>query len=166
MEDKKYINLGESTNVLKLWIRTKKGEETGECLEFNLKDIELLDRLDACQEEINKNKKWIQTELVIINKKQDFKKKDAIMSNNERLKYDAFKKFYKQQLDAYEMFLDKDGVKKLLNGRPVEWETVIEIETIIKEQIAPNLNISMKNIQEEIISKYKVDVFNKVEVLE
>ena len=158
MEEKKFIELGESTNVLRLWIRTKKGEETGEYLEFNLKDITLLDNLERCNDEINKNKKWIQSELVIIDKKQDFKKKGAIMSNNEKLKYEAFKKFYKQQADAFEIFLGKDSVCKLLNGRPLEWETLIEIETIIKEQIAPKLNITMKDIQDEIRNKYKMAV--------
>lgn len=169
MEEKKFIELGESSNVLRLWIRTKKGEETGECLEFNLKDITLLDNLERCNEEINKNKKWIQSELVIIDKKQDFKKKGAIMSNNEKLKYEAFKKFYKQQAEAFEIFLGKNGIQKLLNGRPIEWETLIEIENIIKEQITPNLNITMKDIQDEIKKKYKVAVVKEnedVEVIE
>lgn len=158
MEEKKYIELGESTNVLRLWLRTKKGEETGECLTFNLKDLSLIDNLDKCQNEINKNQRWIQSELVIIDKKQDFQKKGSFMTNNEWLKYNAFKKFYKDQLNAFEIFLGKDGVEKLLNGRPVEWETINEIETIIKEQIAPNLKINMKDIQDEIKNKYKVSI--------
>ena len=44
MEEKKYIDLKNKTNVLRLYIRTEDCKETGEVLEFNLKDIELVGR--------------------------------------------------------------------------------------------------------------------------
>ena len=68
MEEEKYIQLGKSTNVLRLWIKTENGEKTGEYLEFNMKDIELLDRYQRMQDEFNKNQQWIQNQFVIIDK--------------------------------------------------------------------------------------------------
>jgi hypothetical protein len=164
MKEKKFITLGESTNVLKLWIRTKDGKETGEYLEFNLKDIEVLDRYQKMITENNKNKQWIENQFVIINKKQDFKKKDKLMSNNEEAKYNALLQFYKRQKEVFDMFLGEGGVDKLLYGRKLEWGTLNEIGTIIKEQIAPYLKTNMDNIAKEIKEKYNFT--NKGDVLE
>lgn len=164
MEEKKFVEIGESTNVLRLWIRTKDGKETGEKLEFNLKDIELLGNYQKMADEDNKNKQWIQSQFAIINKKQDFKKKGKIMSNNEEAKYNAIKEYFKKQKAVYDLFLGEGGVDKLLYGRKFEWETLQEIEKIIKEQIAPQLDITMDNITKEIKSKYGFE--NKGDVLE
>lgn len=165
MNNEDFITLGESTNVLRLGIRTKEGKDTGEQLIFNLKDIELLDRLDRMWNESKRNYQWINNQITIINKKQDFKKKDQWMSNNEKSKYEAIKSFYKKQKDIYDLFLGEGGTDKLLYGRPIEWETLEEINKIISEQISPKLNINMKNIEDEIKSKYKVDLKNKGNVL-
>lgn len=153
--DDKYITIGKSTNVLKIKIKTDEGNYTGETLEFNLKDIELLERLDKMWNETHKNKQWIQDQLTIIDKKQDFQPKNSFMSNNEKAKYQALKSFYKKQKELYDLFLGEGGVDKILNGRAFEWETLVEIEKIIDEQIAPYLDITMTNIQKEIREKYK-----------
>lgn len=166
MEEKKYITLPESTNILKLYIKTKDGKETGEYLEFNLKDIELLDIYQKCIDETQKNRSWITNQFAIIDKKQDFTKKGEILSNNEKEKYYAIKKYYQMQKETYDLFLGKGGTDKLLYGRKLEWETLIEIETIIKEQIAPHFDITMDNIANEIKSKYKMDITSQPEVLE
>ena len=166
MEEKKYITLPESTNVLKLWIRTKEGKETGEYLEFNLKDIELIDIYQRCVDETKKNRSWITNQLAIIDKKQDFTKKGEIFSNNEKEEYYAIKKYYQMQKETYDLFLGKGGVDKLLYGRKLEWETLIEIENIIAEQIAPNFDVTMDNIVKEIKDKYKMDITTQPEVLE
>lgn len=165
MKNENIITIGESTNVLKLSIYTKDGKDTGEKLIFNLKDIELLDRLQKMWDEQKKNQSWIKNQLAIIEKKQDFKKKGQLMSNNERMQYDAIRTFYKKQKDIYDMFLGEGGVDKLLYGRPLEWETIIEIEKIISEQIAPKIDITMDNITNEIKNKYKFDIKNNENVL-
>ena len=162
MEEKKYIQLGETTNILKLWITTKDGKETGEYLTFNMKDIELLDRYQQMLDEYQKNHQWIKNQLTIIDKKQDFTKKGKIMSNNEEMKYHAIKEFYKRQKQVLDLFLGEGGVDKLLYGRTLEWETIQEIEKIITEQIAPQLNITMDNIAKEIKSKYNINTRNDV----
>jgi hypothetical protein len=149
-----YIELGENENLLKLGIRTKDGVDTGETLEFNLKDIELLDKLQKMRDDNKKNHQWINSQLVIIDKKQDFRKKDQLMSNNEKLKYEAIKTFYKKEKEVYDLFLGEGGVDKLLYGRPLEWTTLREIDKIIETQIAPKLDINMDNIVKEIKQKY------------
>lgn len=165
MKNENIITIGESTNVLRLSIYTKDGKDTGEKLVFNLKDIELLDRLQKMWDEHKKNYNWINSQIKIIEKKQDFKKKGQIMSNNEKMQYDALKTYYKKQIEIYDMFLGKGGCYKLLYGRPMEWETLVEIETIIKEQIEPKLDITMDNITKEIKNKYKFDIKNNENVL-
>ena len=166
MEEKKYITLPESTNNLKFWIRTKDGKETGDTLDFNLKDIEILDKYQKCIDETKKNRSWITNQLNIINKKQDFTKKGQILSNNQKEEYYAIKKYYQMQKETYDLFLGDGGVDKLLYGRKLEWETLIEIETIIQEQIAPYFDITMDNIVKEIKDKYKIDISSQPEVLE
>ena len=165
MEEKKYVQLGESTNILRLWVKTKDGKETGEYLEFNLKDIELLDRLQKLQDEQNKNRQWVKNQFAIISKKQDFTKKGKIMSNNQELEYNAIKEFYKKQKNIFDMFLGKNGVDKLLYGRKFEWDTLNEINKIINEQITPYLDITMDNIKNEIKGKYNQEIDNSKEVL-
>ena len=165
MEEKKYIQLGEDTNILKLWIKTKDGKETGDFLEFNLKDIELLDKFQRLQDEQNKNKQWIKNQFTIISKKQDFTKKGKIMSNNQELEYNAIKEFYKKQKDIFDMFLGENGVNKLLYGRKFQWDTLKEIDKIINEQISPYLDISMDNIKNEIKYKYGQEKNDEKEVL-
>ena len=162
MEEEKYIQLGKSTNVLRLWIKTENGEKTGEYLEFNMKDIELLDRYQRMQDEFNKNQQWIQNQFVIIDKKQDFTKKGKLMSNNQEMTYNAIREYYKRQKKVFDMFLGDGGVDKLLYGRPFEWETLKEINKLIEEQIAPYLDITMDNIKKEIKDKYNVNVQSDV----
>ena len=162
MEEEKYIQLGKSTNVLRLWIKDIDGNKTGEYLEFNLKDIELLDKYQRYQDEYNKNLQWINNQFVIIKKKQDFTKKGKIMSNNQEMTYNAIKEYYKKQKGTLDLFLGKDGVDKLLCGRPFEWGTLQEIHKVINEQISPYLDITMDNIKKEIKDKYNVNVQSDV----
>ena len=162
MEEEKYVQLGKSTNVLRLWIKTEDGVKTGDYLEFKMKDIELLDRYQKMQDEFNKNQQWIQNQFVIIDKKQDFTKKGKLMSNNQEMTYNAIREYYKRQKKVFDMFLGDGGVDKLLYGRPFEWETLKEINKLIEEQILPYLDITMDNIKKEIKDKYNVNVQSDV----
>lgn len=165
--EKKFIQLNDNKDVLKLWIKTKDGKETGDFLEFNLEDIELLDTLQRMNDETNKNYQWIKSQITIIEKKQDFKKKNKIMTNNEEMKYNAIKQYYKKQKDIFNMFLGENGVEKLLYGRKFDWETLEEVNNIIKNQISPQLNITMDNITNKIKNKYKIEMKNDdIEVVE
>ena len=161
MEELKIV-LNNSEDIKRFYVYTKDGKKTGEHLDFDLEDIELIDRLDRIYNKILKNQQWIKNEMTVIDKKQDFKKKNSLMSNNEKLKYEAIKKYYNEQRNAFDRFLGENGVEKLLYGRKFEWGTLNEISEIISNQIYPQLKISMKNITEKVKEKYKNKIENDV----
>lgn len=161
MEELKIV-LNNSEDIKRFYVYTKDGKKTGEHLDFDLEDIELIDRLDRIYNKILKNQQWIKNEMTVIDKKQDFKKKNSLMSNNEKLKYEAIKKYYNEQRNAFDLFLGENGVEKLLYGRKFEWGTLNEISEIISNQIYPQLKISMKNITEKVKEKYKNKIENDV----
>lgn len=156
MEEKKFIKLKGSEDTKKFWITTKDGKETGEYIEINLEGIGILDKVDKFYHDYPKNRKWIRDELLIIQKKQDFTKKGELMSNNQRMEYEAVKKYYKMQKETFDLFLGKGGVDKLLYGRDLEWDTIEEIENIIVKQIIPELDVTMDKITDKIVKKYNV----------
>ena len=140
-------------NVLRLKIVTDKGEETGEYLEFDLEDIELLLKYQDLIEQDKKNKEHLRNQLIIIDKKEDVKGK-GLLTRNEEEKIKALNEFFKEEEKVYDMFLGENGVKKLLNGRKLGWTSLSEIDEIIEKQIAPYLNLNMKSITDKIKTKY------------
>ena len=157
-----FIQLRES-DTLKLKIKDVNGNYTGEMLEFDLEDVDLLLRYQELQEKDKKNTEWLRNQMLIIDKRQDIKGK-KLMSKNEEDKLKALKEFFNREIECFNMFLGENGVQKLLNGRRIGWETLDEINTIIKEQIAPKLDIKMENITDKIKKKYS-DKINDSEVL-
>ena len=163
MEEKQYIKLNGNKHGVRFWITTADGVETGDYLEFYMTSVDLLATWDELVEEDKKAKNWLNTELAIINKKQDFTPKGKFMSNNTKLKLEAQKQYILKEKDIYDKFLGEHGVDKLLCGRPLQWDTLIEIDSIIKEQILPYLSKNVKSIEEEIKEKYGS---KEIEVLE
>ena len=150
-------------NVLRLGIKTDKGEDTGEVLEFDLEDIELPLRYQELLIQDKKNKEWLKNQFLIIEKKQDIKGK-KLLSKNEEEKIKALNIFFNKEIEVYNMFLGENGVQKLLNGRKIGWNTLKEIDEIIEKQIAPKLDLTMKSITEKVKEKYK-NISNNEEVL-
>ena len=146
------IKLNKS-NVLRLGIQTNEGIKTGEYLEFDLEDIELPLRYQELIEKDKKNKNNLKAEIVIIEKRQDVKGK-KLLSKNEEDKIKALNTFFKKEVEVYNMFLGENGVEKLLNGRKLGWTTLQEIDEIIENQIAPYIDINMKNITDKVKEKY------------
>lgn len=151
-------------NVLKLNIQTSEGEDTGNYLEFQLDDIELPLKYQDILEKDKKNKENLKNQLLIIDKRQDVKGK-KLLSKNEEDKIKAINEFFKKEIEIYNIFLGENGVEKLLNGRKFTWTTLQEIDDIIGNQIAPYLDINMKNITEQIKEKYGQAVERNKEVL-
>ena len=151
-----YIQL-KKDDVLRLKIRDDKGKLTGEMLEFDLEDIELPLRYQELLEKDKKNREWLRNQYLIISKKQDVKGK-KLYSKNEEDGLKALKEFFKREEEAYDMFLGKDGVKKLLNGKNFKWTTLHEIDEIIEQQIMPKLDISMDRIEKKIMNTYGLEV--------
>lgn len=128
---------------------------TGEYLEFDLEDIELPFKYQDALERLKKSRQNLKNQFVIIDKKQDHKGK-KLMSSNEEEKMEALNKFYKEQIEIYNIFLGENGVQKLLNGRKLRWTTLTEIDELIEKQIAPKLNITLDSITKKIKSKYNI----------
>ena len=140
-------------NILKLEIVDEKANSTGEFLEFDLEDIELPFKYQEIVERLKKSRQNLKNQFSIIEKKQDHKGK-KLMSSNEEEKLKALNNFYKEQVEIYNIFLGENGVQKLLNGRKLRWTTLSEIDELIEKQIAPQLDLTMKDITKKIKSKY------------
>ena len=158
-----YIQLNKDS-VLRLGIKTANGEDTGEVLEFDLEDIELPLRYQELLEKDKKNKEYLRNEMVIIDKREDVKGK-KLLSKNEEDKIKAINEFFRKEIEIYNMFLGKNGVQKLLNGRNIGWTTLEEIDEIIEKQIAPHIDISMEKITQKVTEKYGQAVARNKEVL-
>ena len=140
-------------DILKLRIRDTEGNDTGNYLEFNLEDIELPIRYQQIIEDDKKNRADLRNKFVIIDKQQDHKGK-KLLSYNEEQKIKAMQDFYKKEVEIYNMFLGKNGVEKLLNGRELSWSTLDEIDEIIENAILPKLKVNAEDIKKKIMSKY------------
>lgn len=149
------IKLSKS-NVLKLRITTDNGIPTGEYLTFDLEDIELALRYQEMIEKDKKNKEWLRREVIAINNRKDIDGK-KLLSKNEEDKLKAINKYFKEEIEIYNMFLGENGVQKLLNGRKVGWTTLAEIDDIITNQIVPYFDKSAKEIEKKIIEKYQLE---------
>lgn len=151
--DNNIIQLKESKEILRLKIRDEKGNDTGNFLEFNLGDLDYLLILQDMMEADKKNREYLKNQYTIIDKKQDHKGK-KLFSANEEAKIKATNEFYKKEAEIYDMFLGKDGVKKLLNGRKLTLARLDEIDEIIEKVILPKLQIKAEDIKKDIMAKY------------
>ena len=160
------IKLNES-DVLTLKIETSDGKATGECLTFDLADIELPLKYQELVEKDKKNKEYLKNQMLIIDKREDVKGK-KLLSKNEEDKIRALNDFFVKEVEVYNMFLGPRGVEKLLNGRKFTWTTLEEIDEIIEKQIAPHIELNMEKITNKVKEKYSqaVKKNEEIEVLE
>ena len=147
------IQLKKAKDILRLKIKDENGNDTGNFLEFNLGDLDYLLVLQDMMEADKKNRAYLQNQYAIIDKKQDHKGK-KLFSSNEEAKIKATNEFYKKEAEIYDMFLGKDGVKKLLNGRKLTLARLDEIDEIIEKAILPKLQIKAEDIKKDIMAKY------------
>jgi hypothetical protein len=158
-----YIQLNKGETI-KLGIRTVDGKETGEYLEFDLDDLELPLRYQEMLEKDKKNREWARNQITIIERRQDVKGK-KLFSKNQEDEIKVINEFFKKEVEVYDMFLGKDGVKKLLNGRKLGWTTLDEIDEIIEKYIEPHLKNTRINIENKIKEKYKKATQRNNEIL-
>lgn len=151
--DNNSIQLKRSKEVLRLRIKDENGVDTGNYLEFNLGDLDYLLILQDMMEADKKNREYLKNQYAIIDKKQDHKGK-KLFSANEEAKIKAMNDFYKKEAEIYDMFLGKNGVKKLLNGRKLTPGTLDEIDEIIEKAILPKLEIKAEDLKKNIMEKY------------
>lgn len=165
MEDN-YIQL-EKESVLRLQILDANKQPTGESLEFDLEDTELLLRYQNLLEEDKKLRSKLKNELYLISKRQDVKGK-KFLSKNEEDSLRTINDFFKNETKVLNMFLGENGVEKLLNGRRFSWFTLREIDKIVTKQIAPYIDKAMNNLTNKIKEVYgtQLDKKDEIEVIE
>lgn len=154
-EEKKYIKLEKPTDVLRLWIQDANGKETGEYIDINTNEIDLLDRVQKMQDNLKKNETWYNNQLVIIKKQQDHISKGNVLSDNTIAEMNAIKEYYKKQKQVFDVFLGEGATDKLLYGRPFGAKTAREIYLIIQNQILPQIKVDFNNLEEEIKDTFK-----------
>lgn len=157
-----YIQLNKDS-VLRLGIKDSEGNDTGNVLEFDLEDTELLLRYQELIEQDKKNRIWLNNQMVIISKKEDHKGK-KLLSANEEAELKALNEFFKKEKVVFDMFLGEGGVDKLLNGRKLGWTSLKEIADIITKQIGPYFDKTMDDITKKVKDMYK-EVLDEKEVL-
>lgn len=139
-------------NILRIGIKDSNGVDTGEHLEFDLEDIELPLRLNQCDIQHKKNLEFVKNQFIIIDKKED-KKGKFLLSWKEEEKLKVLQEFYKREMEALDLFLGKDGTKKLLNGRNPYYSMYEDINEIL-EPVLPKLKLRIDNIIGKVKEKY------------
>ena len=142
-------------NIIRIGIKDSKGNDTGEHLEFDLEDIELPLKYQECIEMHKKNVKFLKTQFIIINKKEDHKGK-KLLSYNEEEKIKAVSEFYKKEIEALDLFLGEGGTLKLLNGRQPYYSMYDDINEML-EPVLPIIKKGFDSIENKIKDKYKID---------
>ena len=139
-------------NILRIGIKDVNGNETGESLQFDLEDIELPLRLNECEAKHRKNVEFLRNQFLIIDKKED-KKGKFILSWKEEEKLKVLQDFYKREMEALDLFLGKNGCKKLLNGRN-PYYAMYEDFTELLQPILPKIKMTADDIAKKIKEKY------------
>jgi hypothetical protein len=139
-------------NILRIGIKDSNGVDTGEHLEFDLEDIELPLRLNQCDVQHKKNLEFVKNQFIIIDKKED-KKGKFLLSWKEEEKLKVLQEFYKREMEALDLFLGKNGTKKLLNGRNPYYSMYEDINEIL-EPVLPKLKLRIDNIVGKVKEKY------------
>ena len=147
----------EEDDTLEFEITDKEGKPTGEVLKFNMDDISLPLKYRDLYFKDKENRSWYKKEMLIINKKQDVMDKDDVLSRNQLESLKITEEFFKKETETYNMFLGENGVEKLLNHKPLGWESLVKIDKLIKEQIMPILDKHVKSMEDLIKNKYSID---------
>jgi hypothetical protein len=150
--NEKRIVVNEDDSLI-LEIYDKKGNKTGECLQFDLGDIDLPLRYQELIEKDKKNRETLRNAILVIEKRQDVPGKNYLSKNQED-SVRAVVDFFKKEVEIYNMFLGENGVQKLLNGRKLKWDTLDEIDHIINDQIRPYIEEDIKKVKEKVINVY------------
>ena len=140
-------------DIVKFKIVDEDGQPTGEWLEFDMGDVELPLKLQELVEKDKLNHANLKNKYAVIDKKQDHKGKKLLSSNQEE-KIKALNDFLKEEMAVYNMFLGENGVQKLLCGRKLSWDTLLEINGLISDVILPKLNLSFNSMTERVKEKY------------
>lgn len=155
-----YIKLKEKKDIFKLGIIDENGKIVKDnygkevCIEFDLADINLPIKYNKCVNLIENARRKLKNQFIIIDKKQDYKKKNRL-SANEEAKAKVLKDFYKEMEYAMDLFLGQGGTKKFLNGRNPYWEMFDDLSEAINPFL-PKMHLTLHDMTERIKNKYKL----------
>lgn len=152
-----YIEL-QNRDVLRIGIKDENGnvklDKDGHevFIEFDLEDINIIDNYSKAISLCEKAGKDLQTELTLIEKKQDTKFND-FLTKNQKEKMDALKKYYQTIEEAMNLFLGEDGFTKIFGKS--RYITMLDDLAKMLEPITPLLKLNVDKIHNKIITKYK-----------
>lgn len=155
----------QKSNILIVPIVDENDNPTGEQLAFDLEDIDLLLRYQEINDKHREYVNYVRNQFAVINKKQDVKDKNEIMSRNEKEKYNIVRDFYKKEIELLDSFLGENGTKKILNGRKPYFTMFEDINKML-EPILPELENNLKSIDDKIKTKYKAEISKEENILE
>lgn len=142
----------ESIRIAKKDIYTIEVNDNGETIEFDLVDIELPFKCDRAFKEVSRIESELKAKLVIIDKQQDHKLKDSVMTANEEARITAYREAFKQMRIAMDGFLGEGACQKIFGDR-----NYIEMYTELAEALEPHLakmEINTAGIAKRIKAKY------------
>ena len=144
MEEEKYIQL-EKNKILKIGIKDEKGNPTGEHLEFDLEDIDSRLKFQNMIKKVDFIKKNFERKNLMIQQK---KNRNGQVNDDEeyRLVRDTFYELEK----VYNTFLGKNGVRKILGTKNLQWTSIAKINKIIDKDIKPLLQENAVDVAERI----------------
>ena len=87
--------------------------DNGDTIVFPLGDISLPFKLEKAYDDINKIQNDLKAEFTIIDKRQDSKGKDDLMTKNQRDKMLAWDKAFKRMREAMDGFIGEGGCQKI-----------------------------------------------------
>lgn len=151
-----YVKL-KGSNILEIGIQDYKGNPTGEVLTFDIEDIETAEKWNACAEKHDDNVKRFKFDIAVIEKKQDVKAKGSLMSQNEKAKMQRIKQYYKDEMEALDLFLGENGTLKLLAGRKPYISMYDDITEALEKDVLPHLKTNYESLVDKIKTKYKVE---------
>lgn len=145
-------------NTLKFGIKDENGnakrDENGNIvyIEFDMEDIELPLKYNKCEFLVRKAQQDLKFKLLAIQKREDVRTNKMILSKNEEDKAIAIKKFYEDMENAMDLFLGKDGVKKIFGDS--RYLSMFDDLNEMLKPILPKLKVNVEDIANQIKSKY------------
>lgn len=154
-EKESFIQL-EKNNVLKVKIKDSDGNDTGQYLTFDLEDIELPLRLSQCDEMHKKNMNYFNTQLAIIEKKEEHNGKKLLSWKTEE-KLKLLNRVYQDEMKALDLFIGEGKTQMMLDimGRKPYFTMYNDIGRVL-QPILPLIKQNKDDIANKIKEKYSL----------
>lgn len=126
--------------------------DRGETIQFDMEDIELPFKCQEAMEEVAKIQSNLKAKLLLIQKKEDRKKKNSVYSDNQLAMLKLYKETFAAMRAAMDKFLGAGACQKIFGDR-----NYLEMYDDLFEQLEPHLKkmeLTADGIRKRIESKY------------